>query len=79
MPARHGDCGLALNLTTDSSTNHKSDSGIEKGRGWGSRQYKIPNKSKCSKKGIADEVIYRLRREPVHRETSSEQSVLDIA
>ena len=80
MPTRHEDCGLELNLAPDSSTSHESGCGIEKGRGWGSRQYKLPrNKSKCSKKGIADKVSYRLCREPVHRATGSEQSALDMA
>ena len=80
MPTRHGDCGLALNLAPDSSTNHESDCGIEKGRGWGSRQYKLPRKkSKRSKKGIADKVSYRLCREPVHRAAGCEQSALNVA
>src|SRR4051812_10487196 len=54
-PTRHGGCGLALDLAPNSSTSHESVCGIEKGSGWGSRQYKFSrNKSKCSKKGIAD-------------------------
>src|SRR3954463_4030891 len=54
-PTRHGGCGLALSLAPDSSTSHESGCGIEKGSGWSSRQYKSSgNKSKRSKKGIAD-------------------------
>ena len=54
-PTRHDGYGLALSLAPDSSTSHESGCGIEKGNGWGSRQYKFPrNKSKRSKKGIAD-------------------------
>ena len=37
------------------------------------------NKSKRSKKGIADKVSYRLCRKPVHLATGSEQSYLDMA
>jgi len=67
-PTRHGDCGLALNLAPNSSASHESVCGIEKGSGWGSRQYKFPrNKSKRSRKGIVEELSYRLCRGPMHR------------
>src|SRR3954465_38233 len=36
VPPRPGGCGLALSLAPDSSTNHESGCGIEKGSGWGS-------------------------------------------
>src|SRR3954467_3443334 len=43
-PMRHGDSRLVPNLAPDSSTDHKSDCGIEEVKGWGNRQKKLPNR-----------------------------------